>query len=88
MEWLADNPIEGVNRPGLVVRQLRQKYTPEVIKGLMDALREANFGMQITRVTARMLQQDGLNVEKCDKLLTKLQDAVVTVNAKKAELQG
>ena len=68
--------------------QLKAKYGEESIQALMVALRDARFGQQFVMMATRLCNRPNITVGQCDKMIVKLQDAIVTVNAKKAELQG
>lgn len=88
-EWMNDNELGPADiRSREVISQLKVKYGDETIQDLMKALRESRFGQQFAMMARRMCSRPGITVEQCDKMLAKLQDAIVTVNAKKAELQA
>ncbi len=79
-KWVADNGLDGQIRPGKVVQQLRKS------KGAAMA------GVTMPRFVAGMAAQfcanEGITVESCDVAIAALQDAAVTLQAKKAELQA
>jgi len=88
-EWMNDNQLGTADiAPQQIVVQLKAKYGDETILPLMVALRQANFGRQFSQMAGRMCQRPGLTVELCDTIISHLQDALVTVQAKKTELQG
>jgi len=89
MQWLQANSLTRDDiKPREIMEQLKTKYTPEVIQALMGALRNAQIGTQFGRMTERMLERGNADVTLCDALIAGLQDALVTVNAKKAELEA
>lgn len=88
-EWMNDNELGPADiRPRQILEQLKTVYKEETVQEVMKALREANFGRQFGMMASRMCNRPGITVEQCDQLLARLQDATVTVNAKKAELQA
>ena len=88
-DWMTDNNLNMQDiKPREVIQQLNTKYTVEVIRPLLLAMRESNMGNQFTRMATRMCSRPGITVERCNQLLASLQDAVITVSAKKAELEG
>ena len=88
-EWMTDNDLKVTDiRPREVIVQLKAKYGDEPIMTLMQGMRQTNFGKQFSMMASRMCGRPGLTVEQCDMMLAKLQDAIITVNAKKVELQG
>ena len=88
-EWMNDNELGVADiKPREILTQLKAKYDDETVNGLMKNLRDANLGRQFTMMSSRMCSRPGITVEQCDQLLAKLQDATVTIQAKKAELQA
>jgi len=88
MKWMPDNNLTRSDiKPREVIEQLKAKYTDETIQALMVPLRNAAIGTQFGRMAERMLRRPNINVATCDALVAGLQDALVTVNAKKAELE-
>jgi hypothetical protein len=89
MVWMQDNSLTRDDvKPREIMEQLRTKYTGEVIQALMGPLRNARIGGQFGRMAERMLERNNADVALCDSLIAGLQDALVTVNAKKAELEA
>jgi len=87
-EWMNDNQLGPADiRPREIIQQLKGKYGDEPIQDLIEALRDSRIGMQFTVMAQRMCSRPNITVERCDKMIAKLQDAIVTVNVKKAELQ-
>ena len=88
-KWMNDNSLGQADvRPRQIIEQLKAKYGEDDVKELISSMREANYGQQFTMMTRRLLSQSDITVGQCDALLAKLQDAIVTVQAKKAELQA
>jgi len=87
-EWMNDNRLGPADiRPREILQRLKAVYEEETVRDVMQALRQSRFGHQFPLMASRLCQNRDLTVEQCDQLLAKLQDAVVTVNAKKVELQ-
>ena len=88
-EWMNDNQLGPADiRPRQILEQLKTVYKEETVMEAMKGLRDARFGQQFSVMAARMCSRPNVTVEQCDMMLAKLQDAIVTVNAKKAELQA
>lgn len=74
--------------------QLFEKYGKEEIqKIILEKIRPnmpgigAGIGQQFTRMTERILNRPRLTVEDIDGIIASLQDCIVKLNAKKAELE-
>lgn len=89
MNWMNDNELGAQDiRPNQIMIQLRDKFGTDEIQSLMMGIRKANYGAQIINFVERMIGNNNLDVEMCDSLIEKIQDCLVTVQAKKAELEG
>lgn len=88
VEWMNENEIGVADiKPREIMEQLKAKFGDDDINTLMQSIQRANFGQQIPKMISRMLNNVN-DVERCDSLIAKIQDALVTVQAKKAELEG
>lgn len=89
VEWMQENELSRDDiKPRDIITQLNEKYGQEVMQPIMQGLRQSMIGRQITMMTSRIIERPNLTVETCDALIGNLQDALVTVQAKKAQLEG
>jgi len=88
MDWMTDNGLSRDDvRPVAIVKKLKEMYGDDEIATLLRSMRDARFGIQVTRIVSRMMSRQAVNVAMCDSLIAKLQDCLVTVQAKKSELE-
>ena len=87
--WMDDNSLTFDDiRPRDIMVGLRAKYGVSEVRELMSALRKERVDKQFTMMTSRMCMNPDLTVEQCESVIAQLQDAIVTMQAKKDELQG
>lgn len=87
-DWIKDNELEESIYPRDIIEQLMVKYTKEVIHSMMRGRRQERELERIPIIITRFTSRQDITVEVCDDIIANLQDALITISAKKAELQG
>lgn len=88
MNWMDDNDLSRDDIPPRdIVTALREEYGTDEVNTLLRTMRDARFGSQVMHVVSRMLTRTHMSVAMCDSLIAKLEDCLVSAQAKKAELE-